>query len=347
MQHISLREILLLLYLAVTLPAFATAKKIILDTDPGSDDALAMMLALNSPELDVRAITVVPGNVAASQGLENALRMVSLANRCDIPVAAGAQHPLFQKLVTAEFWHGKNGLADVELPASKCKVDSRFGPDLIIQLVHAAPHEITLVPVGPLTNIALAVEKDPSIVPLVKEVILMGGSISGGNVNAAAEANIYNDPEAAQIVFQAGWPLTMVGLDVGDKTLLSQKYLDQLGQTHGPVNDFIYSVAKYLINRSAQFGWPGTPMYDPLAVGVAIDATLVKSPEMHVDVETRGEFTRGETVANRHGAVERNVLHGDHYVIEGVDKVAPNAKVCIDVDADRFLQLFVSRIRGK
>src|SRR5438876_7261068 len=130
----------------------------------------------------------------------------------------------------------------------------------------------------------------------------MGGSISSGNVNAAAEANIYNDPEAAQIVFQAGWPLTMVGLDVGDKTLLSPKYLDQLGQTHGPVNDFIYSVAKFLTNRSAQFGWLGTPMYDPLAVGVAIDATLVKSPEMHVDVATRGEFTRGETVANRHGA---------------------------------------------
>jgi len=169
---------------ALPLPGLA-AKKIILDTDPGSDDALAMMLALNSPELDVRAITVVPGNVTAAMGLENALRMVSLANRCDIPVAAGAQHPLFQKLITAEFWHGKNGLANVELPVSKCKIDSRFGPDLIIQLVHASPHEITLVPVGPLTNIALAVEKDPSIVPLVKEVILMGGSISGGNVNAA------------------------------------------------------------------------------------------------------------------------------------------------------------------
>jgi inosine-uridine nucleoside N-ribohydrolase len=336
-----------LICFALAQPASAAAKKIILDTDPGSDDAMALMLTLNSPELDVRAVTVVPGNVTAVQGLENALRMVSLANRCDIPVAAGAQHPLFQKLITAEFWHGKNGLANIELPASKCNVDPRFGPDLIIQLVHASPHEITLVPVGPLTNIALAVEKDPSIVPLVKEVILMGGSISGGNVNAAAEANIYNDPEAAQIVFQAGWPLTMVGLDVGDKTLLSQKHLEQLAQTHGPVNDFIYSVAKYLINRSAQFGWPGTPMYDPLAVGVAIDATLVKASEMHVDVETRGEFTRGETVANRHGAVERNVLHGDHYVIEGVDKVVPNAKVCIDVDADRFLQLFVSRIRGK
>lgn len=334
--------------LACTLPASATAsRKVIFDTDPGTDDALALMLALNSPELDVRAVTVVPGNVTASQGLENALRMVSLANRCDIPVAAGAQHPLFQKLITAEFWHGKNGLANIELPASKCKVNSHFGPDLIIQMVHAAPHEITLVPVGPLTNIALAVLKDPSIVPLVKEVVLMGGSIAGGNVNAAAEANIYNDPEAAQIVFQAGWPLTMVGLDVGDKTLFSKKYLDQLGQTHGPVNDFIYGVGKYLVDLSAQFGSPGSPMYDPLAVGVAIDATLVKAPEMHVDVETRGEFTRGETVANRHGMVERNVLHGDRYVIEGIDKVAPNAKVCVDVDADRFLQLFVSRIKGK
>jgi len=327
--------------------SYAAPKKIIFDTDPGSDDAMALMLALNSPELDVRAITVVPGNVAAAQGLENALRMVSLAKRCDIPVAAGAQHPLFQKLITAEFWHGKNGLANVELPPSKCKVDGRFGPDLIIQLVHAAPREITLVPVGPLTNIATAVLKDPSIVPLVKEVVLMGGSITGGNVNAAAEANIFNDPEAAHIVFQAGWPVTMVGLDVGDKTLLSNKYLDQLGATHGPVNDFIYSLAKYLIELSAKFGSPGTPMYDPLAVGVAIDSTLVKAPEMHVDVETKGEFTRGETVANRHGYVERNVLHGDHYIVEGVDQVAPNAKVCVEVEADRFLQLFISRIQGK
>jgi purine nucleosidase len=333
--------------LTLAVPAFAATKKIIFDTDPGTDDAMALMLALNSPELDVRAITVVPGNVTAEQGLENALRMVSLANRCDIPIAAGAQHPLFQKLITAEFWHGKNGLANVELPPSKCKVDPRFGPDLIIEMVHAAPHEITLVPVGPLTNIALAVEKDPTIVPLVKEVVIMGGSITGGNVNASAEANIYNDPEAAQIVFRAGWPLTMVGLDVGDKTLLSPKYLEQLGQTHGPMNDFIYQVAHYLIELSAQFGSVGTQMYDPLAVGVAIDPTFVKAPLMHVDVETRGEFTRGETVANRHGTIERNVLHDDRYLIEGVDKVEPNAKVCVDVDADRFLQMFVSRLRGK
>ena len=337
----------LLFLLLAAAPASAASRKIILDTDPGTDDALALMLALHSPELDARAITVVPGNVTAAQGLDNALRMVSLANRCEIPVAAGAQHPLFQKLITAEFWHGQNGLANLELPPSKCKADPRFGPDLIIQLVHAAPHEITLVPVGPLTNIALAVSKDPSIVPLVKEVILMGGSISGGNVNASAEANIYNDPEAAQIVFQAGWPLTMVGLDVGDKTLVTQKQLDELAATHGPVNDFVYAVAKFMVAQSARFGFPGAAMYDPLAVGVAIDSTLVKAPEMHVDVETRGEFTRGETVANRHGAVERNVLHGDRYVIEGVDTVKPNAKVCVEVDANRFLKMFVSRIQGK
>jgi inosine-uridine nucleoside N-ribohydrolase len=334
------------LLLLLARPASA-AKKIIFDTDPGTDDALALMLALNSPELDVRAITVVPGNVTAEMGLENALRMTSLAGRCDIPVSAGAQHPLFQKLITAEFWHGKNGLGNVELPPSQCKVDPRFGPDLIIQLVHASPHEITLVAVGPLTNVALAVEKDPSIVPLVKEVIIMGGSISGGNVNASAEANIYNDPEAAQIVFQAGWPLTMSGLEVGDKALFTRHYLDELGKTHGPINDFIHAIAEYLVDLSGKFGSPGAPMYDPSAVAIAIDPTLVKTQAMHVDVETRGEFTRGETVGNRHGGVERNILHGNRYVIEGVDPVIPNVKVCVDVDADRFLQLFVSRIRLK
>src|ERR1700720_1804794 len=254
--------------------AMGAPRKVIIDTDPGTDDAMAIMLALNSPEFDVRALTVVPGNVTAAQGLENALRMVSLANRCDIVVAGGAQHPLFQKLITAEFWHGKNGLANIELPLSKCKVDARFGPDLIIQLVHASPHEIILVPVGPLTNIALAVEKDPSIVPLVKEVVIMGGSISGGNVNAAAEANIYGDPEAAQIVFQAGWPLTMVGLDVGNVTVFTRRHLEQLAKSHGPENDFLVTVLSFLVTLSEKYGYAGAPMYDPLAVGATIDPTI-------------------------------------------------------------------------
>jgi inosine-uridine nucleoside N-ribohydrolase len=325
----------------------AKARKVIIDTDPGTDDAIAILLALNSPELDVRALTVVPGNVTAAQGLQNALKLVSLANRCDVAVAGGAEHPLFQKLITAEFWHGKNGLANVELPEPKCKADSRFGPDLIIQMVHEAPHEITLVPIGPETNIALAVLKDPSIVPLVKEVIVMGGSISGGNVNAAAEANIYNDPEAAQIVFQAGWPVTMVGLDVGNETLFGRKHLAQLAKTHGPQNDFMVSVLDFLVKLSEKFGDTGSPMYDPLAVGEAIDSTLMKTQAMHVDVETRGEFSRGETVANRRNEIERNVLHGDRYIIEGVDQVKPNVEVCTSVEGERFIQLFISRIQGK
>lgn len=323
------------------------ARKVIIDTDPGTDDAMAILLALNSPELEVQALTVVPGNVTAQQGLENALKLISLAGRCDIPVAGGAQHPLFQKLITAEFWHGQNGLANIELPASKCKADPRFAADLIIEMVHAHPHEITLVPVGPETNIALALLKDPSIVALVKDVVLMGGSISGGNVNAAAEANIYGDPEAAQIVFQAGWPLTMVGLDVGDKTLFTRKHLEQLRRTRGPINDFAAKVLEFLIALSEKFGAPGASMYDPLAVGAAIDATLVRAQAMRVDVETRGEFSRGETVANRHNVVERNVLRGDRYVIESIDRVQPNVQVCIGVDADRFLKLFVARLAGK
>jgi purine nucleosidase len=322
-------------------------QRVIIDTDPGTDDAMAIILALNSPELKMEALTVVPGNVEAWQGLENALKIVSLAGRCDVTVAGGAQHPLNQKLITAQFWHGKNGLANVELPPSKCKADPRFGPDLIIEMVHKYPHEITLIPVGPLTNIALAVSKDPSIAGLVKNIVIMGGSIGGGNVNGAAEANIYNDPEAAQIVFNAGWMVTMVGSDVGERTLITRKYLAELQSSHGPQSDFIAKIADFYLTRSEKSGYSGAAMYDPLAVGIALDPTLGTLKEMHVDVETKGEFTRGETVANRMGSNENNVLHGDHYEIEGVIELKPNARVCLASDADRFLQMFISRIRGK
>jgi inosine-uridine nucleoside N-ribohydrolase len=219
-------SILLLALISLTSGASKAAPlRVLIDTDPGVDDAMAILLALNSPELKVEALTVVAGNVDARQGLENALKIVSLAERCDVAVAGGAQHPLNQKLITAQFWHGKNGLAGVELPATKCKADAHFGPDLIIEMVHRYPHELTLIPVGPLTNIALAVSKDPSIASLVRDIVIMGGSVSGGNVNGAAEANIYNDPEAAQIVFNAGWMVTMIGSDVGERTLMTRKYL--------------------------------------------------------------------------------------------------------------------------
>ena len=306
-----------------------TPKRVIIDTDPGIDDAMAILLALNSPELKVEALTVVPGNVDGRQGLENALKIVSLAGRCDVTVAGGAQHPLNQKLITAQFWHGKTAWPGVELPASKCKADPRFGPDLIIELVHKYPHEITLIPVGPLTNIALAVSKDPSIVPLVKDIVIMGGSITGGNVNGAAEANIYGDPEAAAIVFNAGWMVTMIGSDVGERTLITRKYLADLQSLHGPESDFIAKLADFYLTRSEKSGYQGAAMYDPLAVGTVIDPTLVTLKEMHVDVETKGEFTRGETVANRMGSDENNVLHGDHYEIDGVIELKPNASVCL------------------
>jgi purine nucleosidase len=330
--------------------AFSAAqdrRKVIIDTDPGADDAMAILLALNSPELDVKALSVVAGNVVVEQGLENALKLVSLAGRCDIPVARGAAHPLVQKLNTAEFFHGKNGLGNVELPAPACHADPRFAADLIIELVHKYPGEITLVPVGPLTNIALAIRKDPSIVPLVKEVVLMGGSISGGNATAAAEANIYNDPEAARVVFEAGWPLTMVGLNVTEKTLFSAADLAELAKTHGPENDFAVRVLRFMVDLAAKLGGEGTPMHDPLAVGAAIDRSLITTQDMRVEVETRGEFTRGETVANRHNSSDLKVLQGDRYVIEGIERVQPNVHVAVASDARRFIQLFISRIAGK
>jgi purine nucleosidase len=178
----------------------------------------------------------------------------------------------------------------------------------IIELVRKYPGEVTLLPVGPLTNIALAALKDPSIVPLVKEVVLMGGSLSGGNASAAAEANIHGDPEAAQIVFEAGWPVTMVGLDVTERTVFTSSYLAELSETKGPQNDF-----------------------DPLAVGAAIDSTLITTECYPVNVETRGELTRGETVADR----------------RGWEKAERCAKVALGVESDRFIRLFVERLRGK
>jgi len=323
------------------------ARKVVIDTDPGTDDALAILLALNSPELDVKALTVAAGNVVVEQGLENALKLVSLAGRCDVLVAGGASHPLVQKLVTAEFFHGANGLGNVELPAPACQADTSFAPDLIIKLIHQYPHEITLVPVGPLTNIALALRKDPSIVPLVKEVVLMGGAISGGNTTAAAEANIHNDPEAARGVFEAGWPLTMVGLNVTEKTLFTRADLNRLARTRGRENDFAVGVLSFMVDLASKLGADGTPMHDPLAVGAVIERSLITTQDMRVEVETRGEFTRGETVASRHNSSDRKVLRGERYVVDGVEKVNPNVHVAVESDSKRFLELFISRIAGK
>ena len=323
-----------------------TPRRVLIDTDPGTDDALAILLALNSPELKVETLTVVAGNVTAEQGLENALKLVSLAGRPDIPVAMGARKPLVQKLVTAES-HGTNGLANISLPPARSSPDRRFGPDLIIELVHKYPHELTLVPLGPLTNLALALTKDPSIAGLVKEVVLMGGAISGGNVDAVAEFNIYVDPEAASVVFNGGWPLTMVGLEIGRKAHFTRRHLARLKATRGPQNDFASGVLEYLVTMDEKYGLPGAPLYDPTAMGAVIDRTLITTQLMRIDVELRGEFTRAETVANRQNAINLKVPRGDHLVFQGTQPLTPNTHVAVDIDAERFVSLLISRLAGK
>ena len=322
-------------------------QKVIIDTDPGTDDALALLLAFNSPELKVEGITVVAGNVTAEKGLDNALRIAKLAGKCDVPVAKGAAGPLNQKLNTEEFWNGANGVGGAELPGTRCEAASTFGPDLIIRLVHQFPHEIILIPIGPLTNIALAVAKDRTIVPLVKEVVLMGGSISGGNVNAASEFNIHSDPEAASIVFNAGWPLVMVGLDVTEHTLITDADVARMESKPGPETKFAAAVARFQIGTYQGTGFGGGAIHDALAVGAVIDPSFLKTKAMRVDIELDGRFTRGATVANRENAVDRVVPREDRLETVGVDSVEPNVQVAIGVDSQRFIQMFVERISGK
>ena len=322
-------------------------QSVIIDTDPGTDDALAILLALNSPEIRVEALTIVAGNQTAPKGLENALKVLSLAGRCDLPVAKGAERPLVSKLVVDRFWNGPNGLGGVELPQSRCTVDAEFGPDLIIKLVHKYPHEITLIPIGPETNIALAVRKDPSIVPLVKGVVLMGGSISGGNITAAGEFNVYCDPEAAAVVFNAGWPVTMVGLDVTEVTLIRDAQVAELERNAGPQAKFAAALARFQIGLYQGTGFGGGAIHDALAVGAAIDPSFVKTTAMRVDVETAGVFARGETIANRHGTVDKIIVSADLLETVGVQPVQPNVNVAVSVDSQRFLKFFVSRLQGR
>jgi len=215
-------------------PTAAAPLRLILDTDPGVDDAMAILLALRSPELQVEAITPVAGNVPLEFTLPNALKLVEIAGRTDVPVAGGARHPLVRKLVTGEHVHGNNGLAGVEFPEPKIKPVAESAPEMIRRIVKANPGEITVVAVGPLTNVALALRDDPGLAEKIKSIVIMGGSLSGGNVTPAAEFNLYVDPEAARIVFDAGVPLTMVGLDVTRKVLFTDQRLKALETAKNP-----------------------------------------------------------------------------------------------------------------
>ena len=205
-----------------------TTRRVILDTDPGVDDAFALLLAMSSPELKIEAITPVSGNVPLELTLPNALRMVEIANRTDIPVAAGARVPLARRLVTAEYAHGENGLGGTVFPDPKTKPVGIPAAMLIREIVRKYPGEVTLITLGPLTNIATALEIDSELARMVPGLVMMGGSLAGGNITPAAEFNIYVDPEAAKIVFQSGIPITMVGLDVTRKTSLTEDHVKTL-----------------------------------------------------------------------------------------------------------------------
>lgn len=326
-------------------PTPQSPRRIILDVDPGIDDAMAVLLALQSPELRVEAITVVSGNVMVDLGAENALKLVELAGRPDVPVAKGAKYPLQRKPVTAEAFHGQNGLGEVQLPAPRKSLDSRHAVDVILDIVNRNPGRITLVPVGPLTNIALAMLRDPGLSARIPEIILMGGSIVGGNATAAAEANIYHDPEAAKVVFGSGVPIVMVDLGATSQARITRRHLEELRRAPSSIAKFVVAIADFYVDVSERLGASGAALHDPLAVGISIDKTLARVLRpMHIDVETKGELTYGETVANRGLREERVEWRGDRYVVVDFPVVKPNAEVPIEVHGERFIRMFMERI---
>src|SRR6266571_4884862 len=261
--------------------------RVVIDTDPGVDDALALLLAMRSPELKIEAITPVAGNVPLELSLPNALRMVEIAERTDIPVAAGAKAPLMRRLVTAAYAHGENGLGGAVFPEPKIRPIAEPAAQFIQQLVRRYPSDVTLITIGPLTNVATALNSDPELAAMVKSVVMMGGSLSGGNITPAAEFNVYVDPEAARIVFQSGIPITMVGLDVTRKTSLTEDHVRTLEASQNPVSQAAAKIGRSAINHNREQGFlVGPNMHDSLAVAGFLDPSLLKFQDYYVDVET-------------------------------------------------------------
>ncbi|MGH9631363.1 MAG: nucleoside hydrolase, partial [Bryobacteraceae bacterium] len=271
-----------------------------MDTDPRIDDAMALLLALRSPELKVEAITIVAGNVPVEVGTENARKLVELTGSTDVIVATGAAGPLFRKLRTAEFIHGENGLGGVNLPAPTIATERRHAVQVIRDVVDANPGEITLVTIGPLTNLALAFRQHPGLAAKVREIILVGGTVGAGLVTPLAEPNIYQDAEAAKIVFEAGVPILMVDLTACAQTSFTREDVSRLRSSKDPVAGFIAAISEPYIKQAEQTGSVGARMYDALGVGIAIDPLVAKTVRpIHVAIETKGEFSYGSTVTNQ------------------------------------------------
>jgi len=311
----------------------AAPRPVILDVDPGIDDALAILLAVRSPELDVRAITVVFGNVELELGASNALKILELAGRSDIPVGRGEAAPLVPLVgdaLTAKNVHGENGLGNVSLPESKTKLYEGGALRLIAETLEASSEPVTLLPVGPLTNIALFLKVHPELTPKIREIVSMGGSAAApGTVKPTVSFNILNDPEAAAIVYRSGIPVTMVGLDVTLKTVLTPERVSAFSSNPDPVARFVGAVVAF--HRNVR-GAEGVVVHDPLAVGAVIDPSFLRTELLPVDVELRGELTRGQMVVDR---------RADATWRTGFPR---STRVSLDVDRERFLSFLLDRL---
>ncbi|MFW2586782.1 nucleoside hydrolase [Sagittula sp. SSi028] len=307
------------------------ARKIIIDTDPGQDDAVAILLALASPEVELLGITTVAGNVPLDLTTRNARIVCELANRRDVAIYAGCERPLGRTLVTAEHVHGKTGLDGPVLPEPTMPIKDQHGVDYIIDTLRAAPEKsITLCPLGPLTNIATALQKAPDIAERIQEIVLMGGAyFEVGNITPTAEFNIYVDPEAAKIVFDCGAPITVLPLDVTHKALVTPPRNDAFRDLGTPVGRAVAEMTDFFERFDLEkYGSEGAPLHDPCVIGYLIAPKLFSGRKINVEIETQSDLTRGMTVADWWGVTDRPA----------------NAYFIGDLDADGFFALLAERL---
>lgn len=303
---------------------------VILDCDPGHDDAIALLLALGSSEIDLLGVTTVSGNKGLEQTTANAIRVLDHLGRDGIPVAAGADRPLVRRREVRPDHHGESGLDGPDLPAPAREALDEHAIDWIAGVLIARPEPVTLVATAPLTNVALFLARYPELAPKLGRIVLMGGAIGEGNFTPAAEFNMWVDPEAAARVFASGLDLTMVGLDVTYKALMTPAHAKQLraaGRAGQLVADLFGFYSRFHRER---FGWDGAPVHDACAVAQVIDPSLVQTRTCGVKIDTGGELSRGRTNADRWNRMGWE----------------PNCHVAVDIDADRFLELLVERIAG-
>lgn len=305
-------------------------KKIILDCDPGHDDMLAIILALSSNDLDVLGITTVAGNQTGEKTYVNALRVLNLIGRTDVKVSRGFDKPILRELVTAPQIHGVSGLDGANLPEPKGNETHKHAVDFIIETIMNSPEKVYLVPTGPLTNVAVSLIKEPRLKDHIEKIVLMGGAFHDSNFTPGAEFNIYVDPEAAKLVFESGIPIVMVGLDVTNRALLTFEDIDYIESLGGKVSSVIAPLLRFFGKANNEFfGFDGAPIHDALAVSYLIDPTVLTLKHLHVDIETKGEFTSGQTVV-------------DYY---NVTKKEPNAYVALDLDLPKFKKLIIDAIK--